>query len=100
MADLPTASLAALLQKVPQELFDKIYDYSLELPNNADIFIDELYRIPVALQVDRSKDKRIKYFTENRFSCHEQRLVRSFFDMACLNGKIKLCGRFIQVCVR
>lgn len=99
MDDLPTASLATRLQKVPQELFDKVYDYAMEVPNNTDFFIDDSYRLPIALQVDRSKDKRIAYFMENRFSCHDKHLARKFFDMAYLNGEVACWGRFTRVCV-
>ena len=63
----PTRTLAEQLQILPQELFDKIYDYTWQLPEDTDIVVDESYRLPSTLHSDLSIERRVVYLTTNRF---------------------------------
>lgn len=65
--------LGHLMQSLPQELYDTIYDLTFTF-DIGEVIIDSTYRTPSRLRVDRNSRELFakQYYRDNTFYCHER----------------------------
>lgn len=95
----PLDRLATLVQSLPRELFDEIFDLTFTLPKDLVTLIDKHHKEPSILQVDSATRKQVtaQYYA-TRFECTDHNLLAQWLGL--LPPKIELPNIWLDIHAR